>query len=147
MIPVHLKGRVCFVIKSNKERQNSLRSFCRFGHYFASVGEIDTASLTREYSYILCPNFENFCPNNGQFFSFRDATAFPASPCHTHMLHRFVDECTSEKINFYQHITKLFCPSLFLLHVVFSEDSEEHLTIRMRHKWRTLLRRSCNGGS
>jgi len=147
MIPVHLKGRVCFVMKSKKEWQNTLRSFCRFGHYFASTREIDTASLTRECSCILCPNVEYFCTNNGQFFSFGDATASPASPCHTLMLHRFVDECTSEKINFYRHITKLFCPSLFLLHVIFSEDSEEHLTIRMRHKWGSLLRRSCNGGS
>ena len=38
-------------------------------------------SLTRECSCILCPNVENFCPNNGQFFSFGDATASAASPC------------------------------------------------------------------
>jgi len=30
---------------------------------------------------MLCPNFENFCPNNGQFFSVGDATASPASSC------------------------------------------------------------------
>jgi len=34
--------------------------------------------ITCECSCILCPNFENFCPNNGQFFSVGDATA---SPC------------------------------------------------------------------
>jgi len=27
---------------------------------------------------LLCPNVENFCPNNGQFFSVGDATASPA---------------------------------------------------------------------
>jgi len=36
-----------------------------------------------ECSCILCPNFENFCPNNGQFLSVGDATA---SPCHTLMI-------------------------------------------------------------
>jgi len=35
-----------------------------------------------EWSYILCPNFETFSQNNGQFFSVGDATASPASPCH-----------------------------------------------------------------
>ena len=34
---------------------------------------------------MLCPNVENFCPNNGQFFSVGDATASPASPCRTLM--------------------------------------------------------------
>ena len=62
-------------------------------------------------------------------------------------LHRFVVEFTSDKINFYQHITKLFSPNLFMLHVTFSDDLEEHLTIKIRRKWRTLLRKSCNGGS
>jgi len=42
--------------------------------------------LTRECSCILWPNVENFCPNNGQFFSFGDMTASPASPCRTLML-------------------------------------------------------------
>jgi len=37
--------------------------------------------ITCECSCILCPNFENFCPNNGQFFSVGDATTSPASPC------------------------------------------------------------------
>jgi len=31
--------------------------------------------MTCECSCILCPNVENFCPNNGQFFSVGDATA------------------------------------------------------------------------
>ena len=56
-----------------------------FGCYFASVWKIDTTSLTCECSCILCPNFENFCPNNGQFFSVGDATASPTSPCCTLM--------------------------------------------------------------
>ena len=60
--------------------------FCRwFGYYFALVWKIDTTSLTCECSCMLCPNFENFCPNNGQFFSVGDATASPASPCRTLM--------------------------------------------------------------
>ena len=41
--------------------------------------------LTCECSCILCPNFEKFCPNNGQFFSVGDATACPATPCRTFM--------------------------------------------------------------
>jgi len=36
---------------------------------FALVWKMDTTLLTCEYSCILCPIFENFCPNNGQFFS------------------------------------------------------------------------------
>jgi len=55
--------------------------FFDFGHYFALVGKIDTNSLIYERSCTLCPNVENFCPNNGQFFSVGDATASPASPC------------------------------------------------------------------
>jgi len=43
-------------------------------------------------------------------------------------LHRLVVEFTSEKANFYQHFTKLFCPNLFMLHVIFSKDLKEHLT-------------------
>jgi len=39
--------------------------------------------ITCECSCILRPNFENFCPNNGQFVSVGDATASPASPCRT----------------------------------------------------------------
>jgi len=38
-----------------------------------------------ECSCILCPNFENFCPKNGQFFIVGDATASLASPCRTLM--------------------------------------------------------------
>jgi len=53
--------------------------------HFAFVWKISTTSLTCECSCILCPNFENFCPNNGQFFSVGDATASSASPCHTLM--------------------------------------------------------------
>jgi len=60
-----LKGNVYFAIRSKKEWQNSPRLFCRFGHYFALVGKIDSISLTFECSCILCPNVENFCPNIG----------------------------------------------------------------------------------
>jgi len=70
--------------------QNSLRLFCRIGHYFALVGKIDTISVKCECRCIICPNVENFCPNNGQFFSIGDATAFPASPCRTLMQVRTV---------------------------------------------------------
>jgi len=42
-------------------------------------------SLSCECSCILCPNFENFCPSNGQFVSVGDATASPASPSRTLM--------------------------------------------------------------
>jgi len=73
-----LKGSVYFAIRGKKKYQNSLRLFCRLGHCFALVGNIDTTSLTRECTCILFPN-------NGQFFSFRDATASPASPCRTLM--------------------------------------------------------------
>jgi len=46
---------------------------------------MDTTSLTCECSCILCPNFETFCPNNGQFFGVGAATTSPASPCRTLM--------------------------------------------------------------
>jgi len=80
-----LKCSVYFAVKA-KEWQNSLRLFCRFGHYFALVGKIGVISFTCECSCILCPNVENFCLNNGQFFSIGDATASLASPCRTLML-------------------------------------------------------------
>jgi len=52
--------------------------FCRwFGYYVALVWKIDTTSLTCECSHVLWPNFKNFCPNNGQFFSVGVATASP----------------------------------------------------------------------
>jgi len=53
-----------------------------FDRYFALIGKQDTTSLTCECSYMLCPNVENFCPNNGQFFSVVDAAA---SLCRTFM--------------------------------------------------------------
>jgi len=73
---------------------------CRwFGYYFALVWKIDATSLTCECSCILCPNFENFCPNNGQFFSVGDATASPASLCRTlvlvlipHLIHKYTSD-------------------------------------------------------
>ena len=82
MIAVHSRT-VYFAIKGKKMAKWSqvilpfLPLFCHwFGHYFALVGIIDTTSLARECSCILYPNNEIFCPNNGQFFSFGDATAY-----------------------------------------------------------------------
>jgi len=81
------QAQCLFCQQGQKEWQNSLRLFCRwFGHYFALFGKIDTTSLTRECSCMLCPNVENFCPNYGQFLSFGDAIASPASPCCTLMV-------------------------------------------------------------
>jgi len=51
-----------------------------------NYGNIDTVSLKRECSWKICPNVQNFCPNNGQFYSVGDATASPASPWRTLML-------------------------------------------------------------
>ena len=53
------QGQFLFHCQGQKEWQNSLRLFCRFGHYFALVGKIDTTPLTCECSCILCPNVEN----------------------------------------------------------------------------------------
>jgi len=84
-----LKGSVFFAIRGKKNRKLSQTIlpfwllFCRwFGYYFALVWKIDTTLLVCECSCILCPNVENFWPNNGQCFSFGDATA---SPCCTLM--------------------------------------------------------------
>jgi len=90
MIPVH--SRAVFILPSGAKENGKIVS-----DYFAVLAIIlqliwlifylsfDTTSLTCECSCILCPNFENFCLNNGQFFSIGDATAFPASPCRTLM--------------------------------------------------------------
>jgi len=88
MIPVH--SRAVFILPSGTKRNGKIAFrplFCRsFCYYFASVWKIGTTSLRCECSCILCPNFQNFCPNNGQFFSVGDATASPASPCRALML-------------------------------------------------------------
>ena len=92
MIPVHWRG--VFILPSGAKKNGKIISdyfavlaiiLPLIGYYFASVWKIDTTSLTCECSCILCPNFENFCPNKGQFFSVGDATASPASPCRTLM--------------------------------------------------------------
>jgi len=94
MIPVH--SRATFIFPSGKKRNGKIVSDGKifaflaiilpfFGYYFVSVLKIDTSSLACECSCILCPKFENFCPNNGQFCSVGDATASPASPCRTLM--------------------------------------------------------------
>jgi len=81
MIPVH--SRTVFILPSRAKRMAVWLLFHHwFGYYFALVWKIDTISLTCECGCILCPNFENFCPNKGQFFSVGDATA---SPCCTLM--------------------------------------------------------------
>ena len=85
MIPV--SSRAVSILPSGVKKNGKIvRLFCRFCHYFALVGKIDSTSLTRECSCILCPNDEKFFLNNGQFFSFGDATASPASPCRTLMV-------------------------------------------------------------
>ena len=92
MLPV--RSRVVSILPSGTKKNGKIVSdyfavmgiiLRWFGHYFALVGKIDTTSFTRECSCMLCPNVENFCPNNGQFFGFGDATASPASPCRTLM--------------------------------------------------------------
>jgi len=84
-----------FCYQRQKEWQKNLRLFCRFGHCYALVGKIDTISLTCECSCILCPNVENFCPNNSQFFSIGDATASPAS----HAIRLWWQVCDTSKLN------------------------------------------------
>ena len=83
MIPVH--SRVVSILPSGKKRPFWRLFFRWFGYYFALVWKIDSLEnrhyLTRECSSILCPNFENFCPKNGQVFSVGDATACTAFPC------------------------------------------------------------------
>jgi len=85
MIPVH--SRAVFILPSGAKKNLPFwLLFCHwFGCYFASVWKINTTSLTCACSCILCPNCENFCPKNGQFFSVGDATAPPASACRTLM--------------------------------------------------------------
>jgi len=77
-----LKGSVYFAIRGKKEWQKVWEYFAVLAIiqlltwllFCLSLEKIDTISLTCECSCILCPNFENFCPNNGQFFSTGDAT-------------------------------------------------------------------------
>jgi len=83
IFPVHWKA--VFILQPWAKKNG------RFGHYFAVELVVTCLSLeiryylTCEFSCILCPNFEKFCPNNGQFFSVGDATACPATPCRTFM--------------------------------------------------------------
>jgi len=92
MITVH--SRAVFILPSGAKKNGKIVS-----DHFAVLAiilpliwllfyfwKIDTTSLTCECSCILCPNFENFCPNNGQFFSVGDTTTSPASPCRTLMV-------------------------------------------------------------
>jgi len=77
----------CLFCHQGQKRMAFWPLFCRwFGYYFTLVWKIHTTSLACEYSCILCQNFENFWPKNGQFFSVGDATASSASLCRTLML-------------------------------------------------------------
>ena len=94
MIPVHSRAVTNLLSGTKKNGKIVSEYFAVFpiilrliGHYFALVGQINTTSLTRECSCILCPNVENFCPKNGQFFSFGNATA---SPCRMLWLNEFM---------------------------------------------------------
>jgi len=92
MIPVH--SEAAFILPSEAKKNGKIVS-----DYFAVVAiilpliwllfclslENRHYLIACECSCILCPNFENFCPNNGQFFSVGDATASPASPRRTLM--------------------------------------------------------------
>jgi len=76
--PVH--SRAVFILPSGAKMN---------GHFLLLIWLLFCLSLENrhyliacECSCILCPNFENFCPNSGQFFSVGDATA---SPCRTLM--------------------------------------------------------------
>ena len=89
MIPVH--SRAVFILPLGAKKNGKIVS-----DYFAVLAiilplicllfclsfENRQYLITCECSCILCPNFENFCPNNGQFFSVGDAAA---SPCRTLM--------------------------------------------------------------
>ena len=116
MIPVH--SRAVFILPSGAKKNGKIVSdyfavlaiICSwFGYYFTLVWKIDTTSLACECSCILCPNFENFCPNNGQFFSVGDATASPASPCRT-LMHE-TDEWCDETHSFLKHVDPLLLPN------------------------------------
>ena len=101
IIPVHSKA-VSILPSGAKKWQSSARLFCRFGHHFALVGKIDTNSPICECRCILCPNVENVCPNNGQFFSVGVATTSPASPCRTLMVRFTTSEmCVKNNIHLY----------------------------------------------
>ena len=88
MIPVH--SRAVFILPSRAKNNGKI-----VWDYFAVLSVILPLIwllfclslenrhylITYECSCILCLNFENFCPNNGQFFSIGDVTVSPASPC------------------------------------------------------------------
>jgi len=82
-----LKSSVYFDIRSKNISQNSVAKA------FEGDGNIDTFSLKFECSCEICPNRQNFCRNNGQFFSIGYATASRVSPSRTRM-----DTTTTEKI-------------------------------------------------
>jgi len=97
MIPVH--SQAVFILPSGAKKYGKIVS-----NYFAVLAIIllliwllFCLSLQNRYYLItckcsctLCSNFENFCPNNGQFISVGDAIASPASPCRTLMFIRIL---------------------------------------------------------
>jgi len=94
MIPIHSKA-VSVLLSEAKRMAKKSQIILPFWPCYALVGKIDTISLTCECSCILCPNVENFCPNNSQFFSIGDATASPAS----HAIRLWWQVCDTSKLN------------------------------------------------
>jgi len=88
MIPIH--SRAVFILPSGAKKNGKIVS-----DYFAVLAiilllfcvtlENRHYLITYECCCILCPNCENFCPNDGQFFSVGVVTACPASSCRTLM--------------------------------------------------------------
>jgi len=92
MIPV--QSRAVFILPSGAKKNGKIVSDCfpALAIILPLIWLLFCLSLKNrhyliacECSCILCPNLENFCPNNGQFFSVGDTTASPASPCRTFM--------------------------------------------------------------
>ena len=97
-----LKGSVYFAIRGKREWQNSLRLLIWL--LFCRNLQNRHCLITCECSCILCPNFQIFWTNNCQFFSIRDVTASPASPCHAlmHCSHQnFCGCCCEIKVSLY----------------------------------------------
>ena len=78
MIPVH--SRVVSILPSGKKK-TVLAIILPLVWLLFCLSLENRHYLTREYNSMLCPNFENFCPKNGQVFSVGDATASTAFPC------------------------------------------------------------------
>ena len=88
MIPVHSRAESILPSRAKKNGKIVSDYFAVLAIILPLIWLLDTTSLTCEISCILYPNFEHFCPNNGQFFNVGDATASPASPCRMLMVRR-----------------------------------------------------------